>query len=124
MVERPSTHTSPTLSLVWVGMPVTDVTGRLVGWVRSVKPASTAAGLPASPSDEADIARALTETGPTLGPAAAERLAHRGFLKVRGPGLMDNDRYILADQVAVIDEDSVRLSAAAEDLPIDREHWI
>lgn len=37
MAERPSRPRPSALLVIWVGMPVTDVTGRLVGSVKYVK---------------------------------------------------------------------------------------
>lgn len=128
MLSRPSAHTAR-LALIWTGMPVFDVTGRLAGSVRYVKPATPAAG-PVTNERSADedldtaFARALSETESGIAPELAEQLIRRGFLKVRGPGLMDHDRYVLADQITLIDDDAVRLSASVDELTVEREQWI
>ncbi|MEU4293156.1 DUF2171 domain-containing protein [Kribbella sp. NPDC026596] len=46
------------------------------------------------------------------------------LLTVAGAGLMDNDCYVRAEQIAATDEDQVFLSVSAADLSIDYGRWI
>ena len=75
-------------------MPVVDVTGKLVGTIRSVD-----ATLPTA--QKSDVC-----------------------LQVAGAGLMDNDCYVSAEQIAVTDEDQVALLVTARELTIDDGRWI
>ncbi|WP_133805796.1 hypothetical protein [Kribbella caucasensis] len=110
-------------------MPVIDATGRLVGSVKYIKRGTPTADRPTADRPTADedletaFARALTETEPQVDAELAEELVRQGFLKVTGAGLMDNDLYVLPDQIAVADDDAVRLSAAVTELTVEREHW-
>ena len=123
VAEPPSTPRPTTLTLIWVGMPVIDVTGRLIGSVKYVKHGVT--GL-ADPDEDLDtgFARALTEREPQIGTELAEQLIRHGFFKVAGAGLMDHDRYVLAGQIAAVDEDAVRLSSSVEELAVEHENWV
>ncbi|WP_329000835.1 hypothetical protein OHA18_41195 [Kribbella sp. NBC_00709] len=108
-------------------MPVIDVTGRLVGSVKYVKHGAPAAVAgPADPDEDLDtaFARALTEREPQIDRELAEDLISQGFLKVTGAGAMDNDLYLLAGQIAVADEDAVRLSSSVDELAVERGNWI
>jgi hypothetical protein len=124
VAERPSTPGPSQLAGIWVGMPVIDATGRLVGSVKYIKRGTPTADRPTADEDlETAFARALTETEPQVDAELAEELVRQGFLKVTGAGLMDNDLYVLPDQIAVADDDAVRLSAAVTELTVEREHW-
>lgn len=128
MAERPSTPRPSELAMIWIGMPVIDATGRLVGSVKYVKhgpPRPSTVTDPAADEDlDSGFSRALIESDPQIGADLAERLLHRGFLKVTGAGLMDNDLYVLAGQIAAVDDDSVYLSALVEELAVERERWV
>lgn len=84
-------------------MPVVDVTGRRVGTIKSVH-----ATLPSAQKRDVGIHHQL-----------APRL-----LRVAGAGLMDNDCYVSAEQIAVADEDQVVLLVTARELTIDDGRWI
>ncbi len=123
MAERPSTPRRTRLAMIWIGMPVIDVSGRLIGSVKYVKHGATGRADPDEDLDTA-FARALSEREPQIGTELAEELIRHGFLKVAGAGLMDHDRYVLSAQIAAVDEDAVRLSSCMEDLAVERENWV
>ncbi len=126
MTERLFVSSSSTPAMITAGTPVIDVTGRVVGAVRYVKAAApeAATGAPDVDQDlDAAFARALTEREPGIDTEMAEELVHEGFLKVAGNGLMDNDRYILAGQIAIVDDDHVRLAVSADELAVERKTW-
>lgn len=45
-------------------------------------------------------------------------------ITVASAGLMDNDCYVAAEQIAATDEDHVLLSVVATDLTVDYGRWI
>ncbi|MGH9203485.1 MAG: hypothetical protein ACRD2A_19860 [Vicinamibacterales bacterium] len=129
MAERPSTPGPSKLAMIWIGMPVVDVTGRLVGSAKFVKhstPRATTVTDPRAADEDLDtaFARALMESEPQIGTELAERLLRNGYLKVSGAGPMDNDLYVLASQIAAVDDDTVRLSSPVEELVVERERWV
>lgn len=129
MAERPSTPRPSLLTLIWIGMPVVDITSRLVGSVKYVlhdtqAPPGLSDPLSADDDHSAAFARALTETEPQMSLELAGQLVRQGFLKVTGAGPMDNDLYVLAGQIATADDDVVRLSISLEELAVERERWI
>lgn len=129
MVERPSAHTSAALETIWPGMPVVDPDGVLVGSVKSVRSSDPEIGAVTDQSSadhdlDTAFAHALANEEPPAAPELAEQLIGHGFLKVAGPGPMDHDRFVRADQIAVADEDSVRLASPAGELVVERERWL
>lgn len=129
MADHPPGERSTSLDRIWAGMPVVDVSGTLVGSVKYVQPGDSAAVEAGQPIAEDEnlasaFARALPEVEPQVDASFATRLLRDGFLKVRGAGLMDHDRYVAADQIATADEDQVLLLAAADELVAERERWV
>jgi hypothetical protein len=86
-------------------MPVIDANGKLVGTVKHIHAPTQAAQ---SADARTDLADATPQT----------------LLRMTGAGLMDNDSYIQADQIASSDEDRVVLSVTAKDLRTEDGRWI
>ncbi|WP_143465481.1 hypothetical protein [Kribbella sp. ALI-6-A] len=130
MKQHPSLARASLLDLVWQGMPVVDSEGKLIGSVKLVRTADPVAAAVAGGKPFAEenlnqaFARALTEAEPRVGQAEACRLIREGFLEVTGAGLMDHDRYVAADQIAAVDEDVVQLRVRADQVVVERQHWI
>ncbi|WP_432936355.1 PRC-barrel domain-containing protein [Kribbella sp. CA-253562] len=130
MKQRPFLARASLLDLVWLGMPVVDSEGKLIGSVKLVRTGDPAAAAVADGGPFAEenlneaFARALTQGEPRVGPAQACRLIREGFLEVAGAGLMDHDRYVAADQIAGVDEDVVQLRVRADQVVVERQHWI
>ncbi|MCC6180151.1 MAG: hypothetical protein IT305_32955 [Chloroflexi bacterium] len=118
----PVVHVAP-IELVREGMDVVDVTGKKIGTVEGLKMgdpgAITDAGneLP-QPDFIGDIAMAMfgDEREPDVPPALRARLLRTGFVKIDGPGLLDQDRYVRADMIASVEGDTVRLLKAKDQL--------
>lgn len=111
-------------------MPVIDRDGALIGAVKYVREGNprTSVVVDGKPFAEESlneaVARALTCVEPQVNLPLAEQLVRRGFLKVAGVGLLDQDRYVAADQIACSGEDVVRLAVCAEELAVERQDWI
>jgi len=126
MAARPSTPSPTVLTAVWLGMPILDVTGRVIGTVKYVRPRAPFTAADEDPAHETiatAFARALTEHEPTIADTLTAQFVQNGFLKATGAGLMDNDLYITTSQIAAADEDAVRLSCTADELAVERETW-
>lgn len=55
-------------------------------------------------------------TEPDVPPPLAERLLRIGYLKIDAKGFLQRDLYVAADQVAAVEDDTVMLRAAKDDL--------
>lgn len=98
------------------GMRVIDAVGEELGKVEFVKmgdPSATTVGADA-PRDGGflqDIAGVFGfDSEPNLPDALRDRLMRVGFIKIDGKGLTDTDRYVMADKIAGVASDTVRLS--------------
>jgi len=104
------------IAAVWPGMPVVDITGTRVGTVALVTmgdhEAVTAPARPSGPGR--GLVRAVAETfrgrEPDVPPVIAARLRRTGFVKINVPGLFARSRYAASDQVAGVEDGSVRLA--------------
>jgi hypothetical protein len=103
------------------GMRVVDSTGADVGTAEMVKlgdpEAVTPQGQTAGTSGLMDsMAQAFGGGEPRVPDELAARMLRVGFVKVDGPGLLDRDRYVPADQVASVVDGVVHLTVAREAL--------
>ncbi|MEH1012435.1 hypothetical protein V6U90_04825 [Micromonospora sp. CPCC 206060] len=109
------------LSRVTTGMRVVDVTGAEVGTVDLVQRgdpnAVTVQAPTADPGGSLDelIASAATEE-PDVPADLAARLLRTGYLKVSTGTAPTGAVYVQADQIAGVDDGTVRLDVAAADL--------
>lgn len=112
----------------WVreGMTVVDATGEHVGTVEFVRmgdPQATTVGAdqPGDGGFVEDIAEAFGyDEEPDLPPSLRARLMRVGFIKIDGSGLTDSDHYAMADKIAEVTGDTVRLSVGKGNL-LDEE---
>lgn len=98
------------------GMRVIDAAGGDIGAVEFVKmgdPGATTVGADA-PRDGGflqDIAGVFGfDSEPDLPDELRARLMRVGFIKIDGKGLTDSDRYVMADKIAGVSSDTVRLT--------------
>ena len=82
------------LTAIWIGMRVVDAAGLFVGTVKHIGPADP-----------------------------ADSLVRPARLTVTGAGLMDNDCYVRAEQIALTDDDIVHLAATYGDLTVHQHRW-
>jgi hypothetical protein len=128
-VENRPDGNEKSLDQVRAGMEVYDTQGERIGAVVKAYPGRGTTrtgrhGEEASGVDEPDMAReGLWESiEEALDPAdeLAEDLRARlwrdGFIRIDGPGLMAEDRYILPEQVASISDRGVRLNISLDEL--------
>lgn len=96
------------------GMRVVDVAGTDMGTISTVKLPSDGQATPEGSEmrPRGMVARLFSSgpAGPDLPEALRDRLMLSGYIEVDGPGLIDADRYVPADQIAGVSDDVVRLS--------------
>jgi hypothetical protein len=113
-------HDENPLAAVRAGMRVVDTRGNPVGVVEQVRmgdpQAVTSQGqAPAAYSSLLDRATSLfTGAEPDVPEELADRLLRLGYLKIDGPTLLERDRYVAADRVAGVEEETVTLSIPEE----------
>lgn len=111
------------ISRVREGMDVVDADGEKVGEVALVRlgdpDAVTLAGQEGPDEDRGILNDVASVFGggdePKVPEAIRARLIHEGFIKIDG-GLLGDDQYALADQIATVAGDTVRLNVDKDDL--------
>lgn len=104
------------------GMRVVDRRGEGVGTVEAVRMGDSEAVTPRGQDVGArsglidGIRAAFAGNDPPVPPEIADRLLRIGYLKIDGKGILDRDFYVLADQVAGVSGDVVRLSVDRREL--------
>lgn len=107
---------------VRTGMRVVDLTGEEIGTVERVQMGDPVAVdrsvSSASAADEltAGVA-ALFGADLEIPDVKARQLLRVGFIKVDGPGIFDTDRFVGADRIARVWNDTVQLTVRREQLP-------
>jgi hypothetical protein len=104
------------------GMTVVDNAGAEVGKVELVKmgdaEAVTTEGQRVGESE--GVVRALADSifgsEPDVPGPLAGRLLRLGYVKVDGKGLLEADRYVASDQIAAVDDNTVRLTVSKDQL--------
>jgi len=111
------------MELVHEGMTVVDSAGEKVGTVEGLK-----MGDPGAATDRGnelrdegflgDLAQVFgDEREPDVSEPMRARLLRTGYLKVDSPGfLIETDRYVPADQIASVSDDTVRLRVLKDTL--------
>ncbi len=116
--SRPSTDQAGLgpIERVREGMRVIDAAGDDIGAVEFVKmgdpgAATVGADAPRDGGFLQDIAGVFGfDSEPNLPDALRARLMRVGFIKIDGAGLTDTDRYVMADKIAGVASDTVRLT--------------
>lgn len=108
------------LTAVVEGMRVVDSAGKDIGRVDYVKmgdpQAVTIQGQQTAPDTLVEqLAEAIVGPEPDLPPSVAARLLRVGYFKINSPGLGRN-RYVAADEVADVTDDSVLLAVTGDRL--------
>ncbi len=103
-------------------MTVVDAAGEELGKVDYIKlddpgAATVGADLPAEPGLIATVFGAEVE--PDVPEPRRRRLLRFGFVKIGGTGWIDTDRYVAADVIASVSNDTVRLAARKEEILSD-----
>jgi hypothetical protein len=118
------TGSSRLIEHVYDGMKVVDAAGEKVGEVEYVQmgdpeAATTQGNEPADGGFLGDVARAVggDEREPDVPEPKRSQLLRMGFIKVDGPGLLETDRYVRADRIARVADDTVTLTVTKERLP-------
>jgi hypothetical protein len=105
---------SPVLSQVREGMTAVDARGDTVGTVVFVQLADPGAAEPGDTGmDRDDGLLALLEID--TDEDVTERMLQRGYIRIDAKGLFAGDRFVLADDVAGVEGDIVRLR-------VDKDH--
>jgi hypothetical protein len=113
---RETAGNAETIQLVHEGMRVVDLNGDDIGAVEFVKmgdpnAATIGADAPGDGGFLRDVAKAFGwGAEPDLPATLRARLLRVGFIKVDGKGLTDTDRYVMADKIASVSNDTVRLT--------------
>jgi hypothetical protein len=114
------------MSRVEEGMRVLDARGEEVGKVQLVHmgdpEAVTLDGNRDRPTDlMGRVAEAVLpdEREPDVPEPLRTNLLRTGYVKIDGPGLRDTDRYASSEQVREVNGDTVRLSVARKQLPVE-----
>lgn len=122
---------SPLLNLVHEGMAVVDVDGDKVGTVSLVKmgdsSALTTRGNEITTAQDTNLIGQMggealdDEFEPEVPEPVRSQLVREGFIKIDGGGLFDlaTDRYASANQIAAVDDDTVRLLVDRDDLSVE-----
>ncbi|MEW2376904.1 hypothetical protein AB0883_12470 [Micromonospora sp. NPDC047812] len=121
-MEQQGTERQATVSRITTGMRVVDVDGTEVGTVDLVQRGDPNAVTvqaptadPGSSLDELIESTAVEE--PDVPADLAARLLHSGYLKVSTDLVRTGAVYVLAEQIAAVTDDQVRLDVPARDLP-------
>jgi len=121
------TNKARVIERVYEGMTVVDEAGDKIGTVSYVQmgdpEAVTLAGnRPQRTGLLGDLARAFdpdAKPEPEVAEPLWSELTRVGFIKVDGPGLFEADRYVRADWLTNVSNDTVRVQARKADLPKD-----
>ncbi|GGM20543.1 MULTISPECIES: hypothetical protein [Micromonospora] len=122
-MSQQDTEQQATISRVTTGMRVIDSTGTEIGTVDLVQRgdpnAVTVQGTPnADPGSSLDeLIESTTVEEPDVPADLAARLLHSGYLKVSTDLVPTGAVYVLADRIATVTADGVRLAVPAADLP-------
>ena len=116
------------MELVHEGMKVVDAAGEKVGTVEGLKMGDPGAATEAGNElqDEGflgDLADAFAgdEREPDVPGPMRARLLRTGYIKVDSPGfLIETDRYVPADQIDSVSDDTVRLRVTKDSLVKER----
>ncbi|RLK24200.1 hypothetical protein DER29_2097 [Micromonospora sp. M71_S20] len=121
-MEQQGTERQATVSRITTGMRVVDVDGTEVGTVDLVQRGDPNAVTvqaptadPGSSLDELIESTAVEE--PDVPADLAARLLHSGYLKVSTDLVRTGAVYVLAEQIAAVTDDQVRLDVPARHLP-------
>lgn len=121
-MNQQGTQQQVTISRVTTGMRVVDSTGVEIGTVDLVQRGDPTAVTvqaptadPGSSLDELIESTAVEE--PDVPADLAARLLHSGYLKVSTELARTGAVYVLADRIAAVADDQVRLDVPAADLP-------
>jgi hypothetical protein len=113
------------IEAVQPGMAVVDAAGERIGAVELVRMGDPAAATartyerPTAAGIVGQVLDAFRIEEPDVPEPLRSRLLQAGYVKVDGPGLTGADRYVRADQIAAVDADTVRLTVAKDQLPIE-----
>ncbi len=107
---------------VRAGMRVVDRAGNEIGTVERVQmgdPGAAARSVgEASTADQfKSWIGSIFGAGFDLPEAKARQLLRDGFIKVDGPGIFDTDRFVRADRISQVRDDTVQLTLHREQLP-------
>ncbi|MEH0982194.1 hypothetical protein [Micromonospora sp. CPCC 205556] len=121
-MKQQGTERHAVISRVTTGMRVVDTVGVEVGTVDLVQRGDpNAVTVQASTADPGGSLHELIETAaveePDVPADLAARLLRRGYLKVSTELTRTGAVYVLADQIATVTDDQVRLDVPAGDLP-------
>lgn len=103
------------IELVRKGMRVIDAAGEEIGKVEFIKMGDPEARTVGADQERdggfiQDIAAAFGyDSEPDVPPALRARLLRFGFIRIDGSNLTDGDLYVLADKIAGVSSDTVRL---------------
>ena len=104
------------------GMDVIDASGDKIGTVEMIKmgdhqAATVDSDVPTENWPGPGYRRFFAwNTEPDLPPAIATRLMRTGFIKIDAKGLFAKDRYVSADRISSVSNDTVRLTVNKDDL--------
>ena len=107
------------------GMAVVDAAGERLGTVELVRmgdPSAATARTYEQPTAAGIVGQVLDAFAieePDVPEPLRSRLLQAGYVKVDGPGLTGSDRYVRADQIAAVNDDTVRLTVAKSQLPVE-----
>jgi hypothetical protein len=102
------------LEQVREGMKVVDSAGDDVGKVEFVQLADpNAAAVDEDRDADTSILGIFDPNGDT---EVTERMVQRGYIKIDAAGFLEGDKYVLADDVAAVEGDVVRLTMLKDDI--------
>ncbi len=105
------------LEQVREGMKVVDSAGEDVGKVAYVQLADPDAAAVDADRDDADTSiLGIFDVDADGDGDVTERMAQRGYIKIDAAGFLTGDKYVLADNVAAVEGDVVRLSMPKDDI--------
>jgi hypothetical protein len=97
------------LAQVRQGMTVVDSAGEEVGTVGYVQFADPNAAQVETDGDERDLGILDVFDPDAGGDDVTERMRQRGYMRIDAKGIFASEKYVLADDVASVDGDTVRL---------------
>ncbi len=107
---------------VRAGMRVVDLAGEEIGTVERVQmgdpgAATRSVGEASAGEQLKTWIGSIFGAGFELPEAKARQLLRNGFMKVDGPGIFDADRFVRADRIGRVWNDTVQLTVHREQLP-------